>query len=555
MYQICNKLFANRIIRIIISVLLVAVFFVVPIEHKMLEAEAAFTAAAAISVICAVLVAMGFTFLRVYLSDNIDTQFSKYSYANTVESLRRLAQDIWENCPGITAALMACFPDGNYTFETARQIVQIAPALYLLIKKYVMSKYGDSAEEIEDSVNVQYGIVGDPFLYQGYTFSRHGSAEPYELCSYSEICVADYRFFWELVSVSYDKYTYKAYYTTPDGIAHAVGNSTWTTKDPSSLSVVGEYVSINAPTDDVPFGSFKCYICWPYARYSDGLMQEGPFKGFTFEFTSYEEYQDALAAYAGETDPSKMQKTVDVDSKLFNESVSNLPQYVYIYENVEDYVGKTAADIAAPAYDEIYDSNVVDNTARTVTWQGDRTLCPIDELEGSLPAAVIGHWVATWDETSTLCNISCYAEDGTVSWSGEIATTLTWADVIAKLGDIAITGPIAGTIIGSAVGSIALPDTALDFDPLKIAGQTFSTKFPFCLPFDLYRAFKQFDYDTGGKAPVYEIPLNFGDTLGTHYIILDMAKWTPVANIVKWGVYISFMVSLIIVTKKVMGGS
>lgn len=552
MYQFCNKLFANRILRIIISVLLVAVFFVVPIEHKMLEARASFTAAVGISVICAVLVAMGFTFGRVFMSEEIDSQFAKYSRAKTVESLRLLAEDIWENCPGIYAAVAACFPNGFNGFETVRQIVQIAPSLYQMIKKYIMSNYGDGADEIENSLNEQYGIVGDPFEYSGYNFYRIGSASSFELSGYSEIDCGGMRFFWELVSVSGKTYTYRPVYTTADGVDHFL--NTCKTNEPDSLFVVGMYSSINAPTTSCPYGSFSCYIYYPYALES-GQMSSGHFKGFSFAFTTDIEYQSALLAYAGETDITKMQKSVEVDDKLFKESVNNLPQYVYIYENVDDYVGKTASDISAPAYDEIYDSNVVDSVSRTVTWQGDRTLCPIDELEGSLPAAVIGHWVATWDETSTLCNISCYAEDGTVAWSGEVATTLTWADVIAKLGDIAITGPIAGTIAGAAAGSFAVPDTALDFDPLKIAGETFSKKFPFCLPFDLYRAFKQFDYDAVGQAPVYKIPLNFGDTFGTHYIVIDMAKWTPVANIVKWSVYISFMVSLIIVTKKVMGGS
>lgn len=552
MYQFCNKLFANRILRIIISVLLVAVFFVVPIEHKMLEARASFTASVAISVICAILVAMGFTFGRVFMSEDIDAQFSKFSRAKTVESLRQLAQDIYENCPGIVGALAACFPNGN-AFETARQIVQIAPALYQMIKKYIMLKYGASADEIENSLNEQYGIVGNPFLYQGYNFYRSGSSAPYDLSGYSKMECGGMRFFWELVSVSGETYTYKAIYTTADGVNHTL--NTYKTKKPDSLFVVGTYTSINAPTTSCPYGSFSCYINYPFFSAESGKMTNGAFKSFSFAFATDVEYQEALLAYAGETDPTKMEKTIEVDDKLFNESVANLPQYVYIYDNVDNYVGKTAADIASPAYDEMYDSNVVDNTSRAVTWQGDRTLCPIDELEGSLPAAVIGHWVATWDETSTLCNISCYAEDGTVAWSGEVATTLTWADVIAKLGDIAITGPIAGTIAGAAAGSLAVPDTALDFDPLKIAGETFSKKFPFCLPFDLYRAFKQFDYDAVGQAPVYKIPLNFGDTFGTHYIVIDMAKWTPVANIVKWSVYISFMVSLIIVTKKVMGGS
>lgn len=553
MYRFCNKLFANRILRIIISVLLVAVFFIVPIEHKMLEARAAFTAAIAISVICAVLVAMGFTFGRVFMSEEIDAQFSKHSMAKTVESLRQLAQDIYENCPGIVGALAACFPNGN-AFETARQIVQIAPSLYQMIKKYIMSKYGDSTEEIESSINGEYGFTGNPIKCGSvYAFSSVDDYIPY-----SSICLGSDTYDWFFSSADSSK---GLYYYRPHYIQNGSDStlSVCSTKSPAHLAVFFRYTSIYAPDSNYQYGRVVGTVYYPYMAYDiysgTERMSTGLSLSAHYVFTSYEEYEAAVRAAAGETNPDEMLNTVDINKDLFNGSIANYPQYVYIYENVDDYVGKSAVDIASPAYDEMYDSNVVDSVSRTVTWQGDRTLCPIDELEGSLPAAVIGHWVATWDETSTLCNISCYAEDGTVAWSGEVATTLTWADVIAKLGDIAITGPIAGTIAGAAVGSLAVPDTALDFDPLKIAGETFSKKFPFCLPFDLYRAFKQFDYDAVGQAPVYKIPLNFGDTFGTHYIVIDMAKWTPVANIVKWSVYISFMVSLIIVTKKVMGGS
>ena len=552
MYQLCNKVCTNRIMRIIIIVLLVAVFFVVPIEHKMLEAEASFTAAAAISVICAVLVAMGFTFGRVFLSQGIDSQFAKFSIADTVESLRKLATDIWENCPGIYGAIAACFPNGFNAFTQVRQIVQLSPYLYQIIKKYVMSKYGDSAEDIENGMNSSF-IKGKPFMFNGYCFYNYTCDAAY-LSGYSQVYVGGSQYGWEFLS--YDSgsnlYYYRSFVRTDEQTNYRYSIPV---ADEGAAWCVPLYHNIYSPDSDYPFGSFDYSVRFPYVdKYGESKSGYEAPSYVRLSFTSQEEYENAVYLSAGNVLPGGANNSVELDSDTFDSAISSYPQYVYIHENVDDYVGVTASEIAAPAYSEVYDSNVVDNVSRAVTWQGDRTLCPIDELEGSIPASVIGHWVATWDETSTLCNISCYAEDGTLTWSGEVATTLTWADVIARLGDIAITGPIAGTIAGTAVGSFAAADAALDFEPLKIAGETFSKKFPFCLPFDLYRAFKQFDYDTSAQAPVYEIPLNFGERFGTHYIVLDMSKWTPVANIVKWTVYVSFMLSLIVVTKKVMGG-
>lgn len=544
------KLYSNKILRIVICVLLAVILCIVPFEQRMLVAEAALTSAVAISVICSVLVAMGFTFGRVFLTDGIDAQFKKFSIAQTVESLKKLAVDIWQNCPNIYAAVAACFPNGGDAFNTAYLIIQTSPLLYQLIKRYIIDKYGSDTTAIEDGIILtNSGYSGNPISVGGYTFCSF-SAEVLDCPRYGSVSVSGYDFYWEFVSVSSTGvYTYRSMRKEPSGSIKSSG--TGRTRSPSSVSVVLQYGDIYAPDDSYPYGCFKARVYYPYDDIDFGRESKGSFVSLYLGFNSIDEYNDAVKASAGETDPNCLQKSVEIDDNAFNSNAADYPRYVYIYENTEEYVGKTAANIAAPAYSETCDSEVVDNIARTVTWVGDRTLCPIDDLQAAIPSAVIGNWVASWEAEGTLCNITCYAEDGTIAWQGEVATSLTWADVLARLGDISITGAIPG----AAVGSFAAADAALNFDPLKIAGQTFSKKFPFCLPFDLYRAFKQFDYDTGGKAPVYEIPLNFGEQFGTHYIVLDMAKWTPVANIVKWCVYVSFMVSLIIITKKVMGGS
>ena len=567
----CNRIFENRLLRIVLSILFAVIFVVVPIEHRMLTAHAAIQAAVLIPVICAILVAMGITFGGAFLN-NEDLQNANANWADNVcQSLTSLAQDIYDNCDGIIEALALSFPGGSAVIG-AKRIIQIAPLAYQLIKKYLAEKYG-MAREIEDIINggsyFNAGIisVGGQFItpisefdsenistYLGTSTFAFTLVENSSYCtSYGIPCNVSGYFNFKTVS-SKGVYTYNNAIKYSGSVSSSVKypfNSY--TYDPGSCAFCLFYGTIYEPDDYSPYGSVDLYVTSRYDNTNGGttactgyIKSSGNFGRIQFNS------DDEFLAAAGETDVAAFD-IVDVDSKIYdNTSSANYPKYVYLYEKAVDYVGQTATDVAAPAYSDVYDSNVVDNASRTVIWQGDRTLCPIDALQGSIPADVIGTWNATWDATSTLCNITCYAEDGTVAWTGSVATTLTWAEVLELLSDITITGPIGAA---AAVGSLALPDVSLNFDPLKVAGSTFSKKFPFCLPFDLYRAFLQFNTEETAKAPVYELPFNFGEQFGTHYIIIDMNKWSSVAAIVKWCTYISFMVSLIVITKKIMGGS
>lgn len=139
---------------------------------------------------------------------------------------------------------------------------------------------------------------------------------------------------------------------------------------------------------------------------------------------------------------------------------------------------------------------------------------------------------------------------------------LTRDDVIVKPGDITIPGDIAvpGDIAGDITipGDITVPDEGasmknkLNLDPLKVSGELLSTRFPFCLPFDLYNAFSEFK-NTSGKVLYFELPIDM-KYLGKHKIILDFKDYTSLANIVKYFIYISFCVGLIIITRKLIGG-
>ena len=156
------KVFDNKIFRFLMCAILIVVFAIVPIENRMITAHAAVQAAVLIPVICAVLVAMGITFGGTYLN-NTELQDANLNWRDNVsQSLLDLAQDIYDNCDGIIEALALSFPGGLVAITGAKHIVQIAPLVYQLIKKYLIQNYGEAAE-LEDTINggtyFHFGVI------------------------------------------------------------------------------------------------------------------------------------------------------------------------------------------------------------------------------------------------------------------------------------------------------------------------------------------------------------------------------------------------------------
>ena len=75
------------------------------------------------------------------------------------------------------------------------------------------------------------------------------------------------------------------------------------------------------------------------------------------------------------------------------------------------------------------------------------------------------------------------------------------------------------------------------------------TKFPFCLPWDLYAAFAVLRSDP--VAPKFEIPFKLGTQIN-ETIDLDLSWLEPVVVILRWFLLLAFVYSLILVTQKVI---
>lgn len=88
-----------------------------------------------------------------------------------------------------------------------------------------------------------------------------------------------------------------------------------------------------------------------------------------------------------------------------------------------------------------------------------------------------------------------------------------------------------------------LPDISL---PTLI----FTQKFPFCLPYDLAKAFSGL-FDTP-EAPKFVLPFKIGNVINEE-VTIDLEKYTPLAMIVRWGLSVLMVIGLILVSRKLIG--
>ncbi|EOY7154961.1 hypothetical protein ACQD52_003798 [Clostridioides difficile] len=87
-----------------------------------------------------------------------------------------------------------------------------------------------------------------------------------------------------------------------------------------------------------------------------------------------------------------------------------------------------------------------------------------------------------------------------------------------------------------------IPAVDINFSPLWESMKNIKNKFPFSLPWDIYSLFVGFDVEP--VAPRWELPIL------NNKVVLDFSNFNEWANIVKFFVYISFLVSLIVISNK-----
>lgn len=135
------------------------------------------------------------------------------------------------------------------------------------------------------------------------------------------------------------------------------------------------------------------------------------------------------------------------------------------------------------------------------------------------------------------------------------ADTKTMNTVISNLNELtkaqnadiaAINANVASIAQALAISDTATADNTFDVD----TPSTIIDKFPFCLPFDIQRVFNLLSAEP--KAPSYDIPITMEGVFDYH-ITGDLSEYEWLAEIVRWVLYIVFIIGLIMITNKLIG--
>ncbi|MCL6664558.1 hypothetical protein [Paenibacillus amylolyticus] len=128
--------------------------------------------------------------------------------------------------------------------------------------------------------------------------------------------------------------------------------------------------------------------------------------------------------------------------------------------------------------------------------------------------------------------------------------TLNPADVTTAIGTM--TGAITAPINPTAPDWSATPSGKLNFEPLKMVGNTFTKKFPFSIPWDIMGQFAIFD--VAPQTPIIkvdkQIPV-FGSNMDMKFNI-DFSLFNSIMPIARWFLIILFDLGMIINLRRFM---
>lgn len=117
----------------------------------------------------------------------------------------------------------------------------------------------------------------------------------------------------------------------------------------------------------------------------------------------------------------------------------------------------------------------------------------------------------------------------------DVPTSLTQAKAAEGVADEPVA--IADSPVVPDVGSLLVPEWVKD-------------RFPFCIPFDLMRLLQKFR-GSGTTAPVIDMHVPIGGE--DMHIYFDLAYFDPVCQVVRYGIYLFFLVDLMKGTREMIG--
>ena len=99
--------------------------------------------------------------------------------------------------------------------------------------------------------------------------------------------------------------------------------------------------------------------------------------------------------------------------------------------------------------------------------------------------------------------------------------------------------------------AIEEPQPTNDYLGNFLLPESITTKFPFCIPFDIVRAFRLFSVSQR-EAPRWECDLNYGSN--NYHVVIDLAMFNDVASFIRPLEFILFLVGLALGTRSLIRG-
>lgn len=204
----------------------------------------------------------------------------------------------------------------------------------------------------------------------------------------------------------------------------------------------------------------------------------------------------------------------------------------------------------------VFDSSLPFTPALDLPW-GDGSICPDYDTDSEDTLYTGQDVFGTMDDVldaewqDVLINIGDVLADLEKGNGKDIAITPTQTDVIpdeiAKELDKPVPTPTPQPSASPSPSPSPPPDI-----PKDMLLPDVTRKFPFCLPFDLIHLVEVFNAE---PEPLYfEFPIDM-DFIDFHYVVVcDFSDFEPVSNICRIFITIEFVLGLILITRKLIGG-
>lgn len=136
-------------------------------------------------------------------------------------------------------------------------------------------------------------------------------------------------------------------------------------------------------------------------------------------------------------------------------------------------------------------------------------------------------------------------------YNGAQSVGITVPDDLVKSNDMTTLNEMTQADVIEYVDTVSYPDGVP-----KIDSSGLFDKFPFCIPKDIYNLFIGFSSEA--SPPKFDIPFRYlkqnnGSYLIDYTITIDFEQLSDIAYLCRWFISIEFVLSLIMITRKVIG--